>query len=77
MKKRFLLINNKRKDEEQMKVFILTDIIHSNVHNYINISVHDLLQRPAPEGQMEAHLPDKQGLDGHPSSILGWGASAL
>lgn len=76
MAKQFLA-NNKRKNEEQMEAFILTDNNNFSHIKYINISIYSILRGLAPEEQMEAHLPDKQGLDGHPGSIPGWGAPAL
>lgn len=67
---------DKIKKEEQLEAFILTDINNNSGINYINISMNNIgAGFAAPEEQLEAHLPQKQGLDGHPGSIPGWGAA--
>ncbi len=77
MRNRKFFLNNKTKNEEQMEAFILADNNSSDCINYINISIHGILQGLAPVEQLGAHLSHTQGLSGHPGSIPGWGASAL
>lgn len=67
----------KRDSEAQLEVFILTDIIILMNTNYLNFSINDTLQRFALDAQLEVHLPQKRGLDGHSGSIPGEGASAF
>ena len=60
-----------------MVMHIFADINKGNDHNYLNVSNFNNNAESAVVASMVMHSSNKRGLRGHPSSILGHGASAL